>query len=131
MIVGFSLEHAEADKKQAKQGELNINYRHDVTGVEEASVSAINDPVARIRFSFKITYRQNEEDVATINFDGNVLWQQNAEQVIETWDESGELDDQVSTAVANHIFRKCLTQAVGLADSLDMPSPVPMPKVGQ
>lgn len=130
MIVGFSLQNVEANRNQAKQGNLNVNYRHDIIDVEAAEVAAIDEQIARITFAFDIAYRQDEEDVAAVNFEGTVLWQQDADQLLEQWEENGQIDEQVSAVVANHIFRKCLTQAVGLADALDLPSPVPMPRIG-
>lgn len=129
MIVGFSLQRVEAEKKTPGQGKLNINYNSSIEDVTEATVSAIDESVARITFSLPISYQQGDTEVAEIQFGGSVLWQKDAADVIEQWEEDGSLDKEISTAVTNHVFRKCLTHAVGLADSLDLPSPVPMPRV--
>ncbi len=131
MIIGFSLDHVEAEKQTPGDGKLNINYNSTVEDVTKATVSSLDATVARITFDFPITYQQGDTDVAEIRFSGAVLWQQNAEDVIDQWDEDETLDQDVLDAVTNHVFRKCLTHAVGLADSLDLPSPVPMPRVNQ
>lgn len=131
MIVGFSLDHVEAEKKTPGQGELNINYNSTIEDVTKAAVPSLDETVARITFSFPITYQQGDKNVAEIAFSGSVLWQQDAEDVIDQWEDEQSLDQDISSAVTNHVFRKCLTHAVGLADSLDLPSPVPMPRVDQ
>ncbi len=131
MIVGFSLQHVEAEKKTPGQGKLNINYNSSIEDVTAAKVSAMDETVARITFSLPILYQQGDKDVAEIQFSGSVLWQKDAEDVIAQWEEDGSLDKDISAAVTNHVFRKCLTHAVGLADSLDLPSPVPMPRVNK
>ncbi len=131
MIVGFSITSLNAEKHSGKQGDLNINYRSNVAGVEEADVPAIDEPIARISFEMGIAYTLDEDEVATLDFDGTVLWQKDADDIIAAWEDDESLDDAVSAAVTNHIFRKCLTQAVGLADALELPSPVPMPRVAQ
>lgn len=130
MIVGFSLDRAEAQKHESGQGNVNINHRHRIEDVDAATVNAVDDAVARIRFTFQVRYQQQDTTLADINFDGSVLWQQQNGDIVAAWDEQEELPDDVSKAVANHIYRKCLTQAVGLADSLELPSPVPMPQMG-
>lgn len=131
MIVGFSLQEINAERKAARQGNLNVNFGSSIKDVEETQVTGLDETVARITFLFPITYQQQEEDVAEIRFKGTVLWQKDVEDVLEHWEENEALEDQVSMAVTNHIIRKCLSQAVGLADSLELPSPVPMPKVQQ
>lgn len=130
MIVGFSLDSADAQKHDAVQGNVNVNYRHRVDAVEAADVNAMGGTVARIVFTFDITYEQEDTTVADISFEGGVLWQQDADDLVNAWNEDDSLPDDVSAAAANHIYRKCLTQAVGLADALELPSPVPMPQVG-
>lgn len=129
MIVGFSLQDLEAHTYSPKRGDMNINYSHKITDVAEADVPAIDDDVARVHFTFNITYQKDGEDVADIAFDGTLLWQKDSEAVIEHWEENEALPEDVTPVVANYIFRKGLTQAVYLADTLDLPSPVPMPTI--
>lgn len=131
MIVGFSIKTLNAERKSAGQGETGINYHSDITDVEPAEVPAFDEPLARISFELSITYTIDNEDVAVIAFEGTVLWQRDADEVIEAWEEEDGLPESVASTVTNHIFRKCLSQAVPLADAIDLPSPVPMPRVAQ
>lgn len=131
MIVGFSIRTLNAERKSAGQGETGINYHSDITDVEEAEVPAFDDPLARISFELTITYTVDDEDAADIEFEGTVLWQKDADEVLAAWEEEDGLPEGVASTVTNHIFRKCLTQAVPIADALDLPSPVPMPRVAQ
>lgn len=131
MIVGFSISSMEAEKSAAKQGDMNVNYSSSIEDVEEAEVPAIDETVARVSYELDITYSQDDTQVAEMGFEGTVLWQQDAEDLIEGWDEDGALPEDVGAAITNHVFRKCLTRAVSMADALDLPSPVPMPQVGQ
>lgn len=131
MIVGFSIRTLNAERTGTAQGETNINYHSDITDVEQAEVPAFDEPIARISFELTITYSVDEEDIAEIGFEGTVLWQKDAQDVVETWEEEDGLPESLASAVTNHVFRKCLTQAVPIADALDLPSPVPMPRVAQ
>ncbi len=129
MIVGFSITEMAAEKHAAKQGELGINYNADITDVEEAEVPAFDEPLARIHFDMGIDYTQGDDTVAEMSFSGTVLWQGDAAELIDTWAEEEGLPGDVGSVVTNRIFRKCLTKGVGMADALDLPSPVPMPQV--
>lgn len=131
MIVGFSIDSIEAGQDDMEGGETNISYSSGITDVEEADVDSLDDSIARIFFDLGLQYQQNGEDVAEMSFDGSVLWQGDADDIIERWEEDEELDEEVAAQVTNHVFRKCLTRAVGMADALELPSPVPMPRVQQ
>ncbi len=131
MIVGFSITSLEAGKNGGGQGDLNINYSSSIEDIQEAEVEAIEDDVARVSFEMDVTYVQDDEDVASMSFEGNLLWQGDAADLVSSWDEDGEIEEGVAAAITNHVYRKCLSQAVGMSDALDLPSPVPMPKVGQ
>ncbi len=130
MIVGFSIDSIDAEKMGMKGGETNINYTSSLTDVEDAEVSSIDDEIARVSFDFGITYQQSGDDVAEMSFTGNVLWQGD-DGLVDDWDEDESIDEDVAAAVTNHIYRKCLTRAVGMADALELPSPVPMPRVNR
>lgn len=131
MIVGFSITSMNAEKHAARQRDLNVSYTHKITDVEEAEVPAIDEPIARVHFTLDASYQQDEDPVADMNFEGTLLWQGDAESVVTAWEEDEALDEQIGAAITNHLYRKCLTQAVVLADTLDLPSPVPMPRIGQ
>lgn len=131
MIIGFSLDHMEAEKTAPPSSGVNVNFTHAIEDVQTAEIPTFDDPVARITFSLDIVYQQEEEDIGSLGFGGALLWQKDADAVIEKWDEDKALDEAVATAVANRIYRKCLTHAVGIADSLELPPPVPMPRIGQ
>ncbi|MCJ7478628.1 MAG: hypothetical protein MUP63_00425 [Candidatus Nanohaloarchaeota archaeon QJJ-7] len=131
MIVGFSITRMEAEKDEMKGGDTNVNYRSSLTEVEEATVSSIEEDIARISFELGIEYQQDDEEVAEMQFEGRVLWQGDAGEVIENWDENEDIEEDVAATVTNHVYRKCLTRAVGMADALELPSPVPMPRVNR
>lgn len=132
MIIGFSIDSMEAGKDQMRGGETDINYTSSLTGVEDAEIESLDDTVARISFELGLGYRQDEEDVADMSFEGSVLWRgDDAEDLIDSWEENEEIDEDVAAQVTNHVYRKCLTRAVGMADALELPSPVPMPRVNR
>lgn len=132
MIVGFNINSLEADKKQgASQGSLQVNYSPKIDNIEETSVNAFDEKVAKVEFTFKVGYSVGDTEAAFIEMKGNVLWKGNVEEVIESWEENQSLPENVEAPLMNDLYRKCLSQAVGVADTLGLLPPIPTPKVNK
>lgn len=131
MIVGFNVDSIDASKQENARGNLKINYVPEIENVESASVSAFDEEVAKIDFNFSVRYMAGDEVRAEINIAGNVLWNGDTETIVETWEEEGELDESMRAPLMNDMYRKLLSEAVGIADTLSMLPPIPTPQVDQ
>ena len=49
--------------------------------------------------------------------------------VIDEYKKSKKLPDEMSLEVLNYLFRHCLLKASNLAEDLQLPPPMPMPKI--
>lgn len=129
MIVGFNIDSLEGSRENGAQGNLQVQYNPQIKSVEKAKVNAIDGEVAKIDFSFDVNYVAQEKRSASINFEGHVLWNGNTEEIVETWKEEEKLPDSVNAPLMNDLYRKCLSQAVGIADTLNLIPPIPTPTV--
>lgn len=130
MIVGFNIDSIEAGKEEgAAQGQLQVNYRPVINEVEEATVNAFDDKVAKIDFTFTVSYDVGETQAAAITMEGNILWKGNTDEVVETWEEDEKLPESVQKPLMNDLYRKCLSQAVGISDTLGLLPPIPTPRI--
>lgn len=131
MIVGFNIDSLEASRGQGAEGNLQIHYNPQIESVEAATVSAFEDEVAKIDFTFTVEYDAGGETAASIELEGNVLWKGNNEELLESWEEDESLPDKIKAPLMNDLYRKCLSQAVGIADTLNLLPPIPTPRVEQ
>lgn len=131
MIVGFNVESLDGSREGAAQGNLQVQYNPKITSVEKTSVGAIDGDVAKIDFRFEVNYVAGNERAASINMEGNVLWNGDVENILEKWEEDGELPDNVNAPLMNDLYRKSLSQAVGIADTLNLIPPIPTPTVDE
>lgn len=129
MIVGFNIDAIDASKKENAGGDLQVNYRPEITEIEEAKVNAFEEPVAKIDFTFTVSYVAGDEEAATIEMQGNVLWKGNVDMVVETWDEDQKLAEEIEAPLMNELYRKLLSEAVGIANTLSLLPPIPTPQV--
>jgi hypothetical protein len=49
--------------------------------------------------------------------------------IVDEWEKNKRLPETVSLEVLNYLFRHCLLKASNLADDLQLPPPMPMPRI--
>lgn len=130
MIVGFNIDKLDAEKtEQAGNGPLQVNYEPEIKSVTDATVRQFDEEVAKIEFEFNVNYDVGDETPAWITMSGNILWKGDLDTVIETYEEEGTLPEEVRAPLMNDMYRKCLSQAVGVADTLNLLPPIPTPRI--
>ena len=131
MIVGFNVDRVNAEKDQNVQGNLQINYVPRSENVKSVKVNAFDEEIAQIDFKFTVEYNAGDETQAHIAIEGNVPWNGDTENLVETWSESEELPQEVQAPLMNDLYRKLLSESVGIANTLNMLPPIPTPQVEQ
>ena len=131
MIVGFNIDSIEAEKGSGSNGNIQVNYAPKILEVTEETVSAINEPVAKIDFEFSVNYMTGEEKAAEIQMSGHILWKGQLEEIMNSWEEDETLPEKVNTPLMNEMYKKLLSEAVGVADTLNLLPPIPTPTVDQ
>lgn len=130
MIVGFSINKLEANReKDAGQGNIEVNYAPELKSVGERDVAAFEDKIAAISFSFVITFSKEKEEFAKISLAGEVLWKGKVEEIVDSWQENETLPGEMYESFMNSLYRRCLKRAVSTTETLNLPSPIPMPRV--
>ena len=129
MIVGFNIDSIEAEKGSGSNGNIQVNYAPKILEVTEETVSAIDEPVAKIDFEFSVNYMTGEEKAAEIQMSGHILWKGQLEEIMNSWEEDEALPEKVNTPLMNEMYKKLLSEAVGVADTLNLLPPIPTPTV--
>jgi hypothetical protein len=83
----------------------------------------------RSSFAFRSEY---QPQLAQFLFEGDVLVLVDAKQqasLIEGWQKSKQLPRQAAEQLINYILDRCNIQALLVSKDLNLPSPVPLPKV--
>lgn len=129
-IVGFNFTKINAERKQAIVGNISINNNITLKNVQETKIGIAGDRGAvRISFAFTSDYAPN---FATLLLEGDVLVlldAKTAASVVEGWKSANNLPQQLAAQVMNHVLDRCNIQALLLSKDLNLPSPVPLPKV--
>ena len=131
-IVGFSFLKFDAERKApAVGGNIEINHNVSIKNVVKTNlnVGGNKSDVLRVEFDFVVNYSNNVGKIAIV---GDVIYADTKEIIEETakgWDIDKKLNSLVHEEVVKFIYTKAIVKALELSDSLNLPSPIPMPKV--
>jgi|SRR3989338_322587 len=132
MIVGFGFTKLSAEKGQTAKGKIDINNNVSIKDIQEDNFSLGKDRQQNIlRFIFEFTSNY-EPNVGKILFEGELLYmeeQKKAKELLTSWKKDKKLPKELMEGMLNTILTKCNVQALILSQQVNLPPPIPLPKV--
>lgn len=131
-ILGVHITKINAEKKAGvSAGRVGVNNNIAIKGVEERdfSLGQAKQKGLRLMFGFNCAY---SPDLGSINLEGDVLFIGDVEkvkQIKKEWDDKKKLADELMEPVMNAALTKCNIEALKISQDINLPSPIPMPKV--
>jgi len=132
MIVGFSFTKLSAEKGAPSKGKIDINNNVSIKDVQEDSFSLGKDKQQNVlRFLFEFTSKY-EPNVGSILFEGELLYMEEPKKIKEIlgdWKNDKKLPKEMMAGLLNTVLTKCNVQALILSQQVNLPPPIPLPKV--
>ena len=131
MIVGFGFTKLSAERKEAAKGKIDINNNVTIKNVEEADISFGKNNQSVIKFLFEFTSKY-EPNVGTILFEGELLYMEEpkkSKEILSGWKKDKKVPKELMAGLLNTILTKCNIQALILSQEINLPAPIPLPKV--
>ncbi|MBD3248505.1 hypothetical protein GF336_00485 [Candidatus Woesearchaeota archaeon] len=129
-VINFSFTRINAEKKGPLKGKINIKNDISVKNIEEHELAQTKEKKAlKVTCDFLAKYAP---DFAQIEMTGEVIYVDDAKKiddVLKDWKDSKKLPKEVMTAVMNTALQKCNIQALIMSKEINLPPPVPLPKV--
>lgn len=130
-VIGFNFNKILVERLGTKKGKLTISNNVGITEVGEAKVPFGNEKTKCIKVDFKFESKY-EPSVAQLLFEGDILYMlptELAEKAIKEWTEKRTILEEVVQPVMNAILNRSNIEALILSRELNLPSPIPLPKV--
>lgn len=127
-IIGMKLDSMEAMKgKSPERGEIKVNSTPKISSVKLITLPSIQKKVLALNFDFVTTY---SPDIGEIKISGELLYlhDENA-KILKQWTSKKMLPEATNIEVLNHLFRQCLLKVANIADDLQLPPPLAIPRV--
>ena len=131
MIVGFNFTKLSAERKEAAKGKIDISKNIRIKYISEENLSLAKDKHNILKFKFEFTSKY-EPAIGAILFEGEILYLEDPKKVKEllnSWKKDKRLPKELTAGLFNTILTKCNVQALILSQEVNLPSPIPMPKV--
>ena len=131
MIIGFGFTKLHAEKGDTAKGNIDINNNVSVKDVKEDNFSLGKDKQNVLKFIFEFTSRY-EPNVGSVVLEGELLYvddPKKAKEILSSWKKDKKLDKELMANLLNTILVKCNVQALILSQQINLPPPIPLPKV--
>ncbi|MDP7476100.1 MAG: hypothetical protein QF655_00510 [Candidatus Woesearchaeota archaeon] len=130
-IVGFNFTKLEAEKKDMIKGKINVSNNVTISKVEEKKLAIGNDKQKVLAFTFEFVSKY-EPNIGSIKFTGDVLFMDDSKKVkeiLDGWEKDKKLPKEIMPGILNTALNKCNIQALILSEQINLPPPIPLPKV--
>lgn len=129
-LIGFNFTKINVEKKKTANGKVNITNNLSFTKIKEAKVNFVDKKSALgVEFDFKCNY---EPGIGVIDLKGSAIELLEPEQIkesLELWKKEKKLPPAIAQRILNSLLGKCYIESLILSNSMNLPSPVPLPKV--
>lgn len=130
-IVGFNFTKITVEKNQSIRGRINISNNISIKNVEESDLSLGKSKQKGLKFTFEFISKY-EPKIGSINLIGDILFLDEAkkiEEILKTWKKDKSIPQEIMASILNTALNRCNIQALILSQQINLPPPVPLPKV--
>jgi len=111
----------------------NLKIKSNVTIKEIQKADLVLGDMKRSALKFQFEFITSyDPKYASIHMEGDVIYftaQERIEEILKDWKKDKKAPKDISAEVINHLLTRCNIQALILSRELNLPSPVPLPRV--
>lgn len=133
-IVGFNFTKINVERLSVLTGKIDIKNNVGIKDIKKKSISlgsAKQDGLGII-FHYTSVYEVNKKNVANVNLEGEIIVMEEAAKVkeaLESWKKNKKVEEKLMLNILNTALTKCNIQALMLTRELNLPPPIPLPRV--
>lgn len=130
-IIGLNLTKISAERKNViAKGGLEIKTQPQITDIKETKLQGFAKEdliVLSVDFSLISGFTP---DVGNVSIVGNLIYKtENIGAIMKEWKKSNAMPPEDGAIILNHIITKCSVMGLYLADALNLPPIIALPKV--
>ncbi len=130
-IIGFNFTKMHIERKAPVAGKISVKNNVAVKDVEKKDFNFGKAAQAGLRFTFEFTV-EYEPKIADILLEGEVIDlvdEKRADSIVKEWKKNKKIEPALMTNILNTVLSKSNVQALILSKDLNLPPPIPLPKV--
>ncbi|MBC8495354.1 hypothetical protein H8D36_04330 [archaeon] len=129
-IIAFNFTKMSAEKKKPVKGQVNISNNVGIKDVSESKLS-LDAKKKALKFEFEYVSKY-DADIGSIQLSGDTIYLveiKAADEILASWKKDKKVPEKVMRELMNRILAKCNVQAVVLSRDINLPAPIPLPKM--
>jgi len=127
-IVGFNFTKISAEKLEPSEKiKPKISMGIDISSLEKQKISAINQDVFKIEFTFTVKY----EKLANFEIKGAVYFTTDhkmEKEIQKKWKDK-KIPDEIRVPLFNFILTKCNLKVLSFEEEFNLPTHIPFPRI--
>lgn len=130
-IVGFNFTKINVERKDIQKGKINISNNVAIKDIKPTDISLGKEKQNALKFTFEFTSKYDPK-IGSILLGGDLMFLGDAKKIKEThegWKKDKSVPKDIMTIILNTVLTKCNIQALILSQEVNLPPPVPLPKV--
>jgi len=130
-IVGFNFTKVSIERFSAVKGKISISNNVSIVSVEKTDLPLGSGADEALRFGFEFT-SQYSPKVGLIDLRGEVIFMGEKKEIagiMAEWKKDKKVPKDIMTSVLNNVLNKCNIEALILSREINLPPPIPLPKV--
>ena len=130
-IIGFNFTRMEVERLKAVSGKIKIDNNISIKNVLPTDLALGKSKEKGIIFKFEFISSYDPK-VANLQLYGEIIFmeeEKKIQDILDTWKKNKKVPGDVMTNILNNILSKCTIEALLLSKELNLPPPVPLPKV--
>jgi|TARA_B100001971_G_C18239404_1_gene569678 hypothetical protein len=130
-ILGFNFTKIDVQRKEAIKGKLNIKNNVSIKDVQEVDLPVGKEKQKVLKFMFEFV-SDYEPKAGAILLGGDLMYMEELKKInkiLAEWKKEKSIPKEVMTPLLNTILTRCNIQALILSQQVNLPPPIPLPKV--
>ena len=130
-IVGFNFKRIDVEKKSGASGKINISNNVAIKDVKDTDLSIGSEKQKAVKFEFEFVSKY-DPNIGKILLGGDVLFLADTatiKKILDDWKKNKSVQKEIMSDVLNTVLSKSNVQALILSQEVNLPSPIPLPKV--
>ena len=130
-IVGFNFTKILVEKKTGIKGKVDIKNHVSVKSLESTDISLGTSKDKALKFSFEFTSEYTPV-IGHIALTGELLYMTDSsthDDILKNWKKNKDVPKETMGEILNVILMRCNVEALILSRDVNLPPPIPMPKL--
>ena len=130
-VVGLSFSKITVEKLGPVKGKVSVNNNVSIKDVEKTdlTVGATKQNALKFHFEFAANYEPKLGHITVLGFLTFFEKPEQVKEIADSWKKDKKIPKEVMSSVLNTVLSRCNVEAILFAREVNLPPPIPLPKV--